>query len=90
MLLKLRMIVEGGIKTTVVFFVGGCTYTEIAALRWVGRQNRGIVPCLSFNVYMTKLMLGRKLLIATTGIISGASLVENIANLGKVVGTSIQ
>ncbi|KAJ7216787.1 Sec1-like protein [Mycena haematopus] len=29
--------------TTVVFFLGGCTYTEIAALRWVGRQNRGIV-----------------------------------------------
>ncbi|KAF7347391.1 hypothetical protein MVEN_01494900 [Mycena venus] len=28
-------------STTVVFFLGGCTYTEIAALRWVGRQNRG-------------------------------------------------
>ncbi|KAK0465485.1 Sec1-like protein [Desarmillaria tabescens] len=27
--------------TTVVFFLGGCTYTEIAALRWVGRQNQG-------------------------------------------------
>ncbi|KAF8910066.1 Sec1-like protein [Gymnopilus junonius] len=27
--------------TMVVFFLGGCTYTEIAALRWVGRQNRG-------------------------------------------------
>ncbi|KAF8921146.1 Sec1-like protein [Mucidula mucida] len=27
--------------TTVVFFLGGCTYTEIAALRWVARQNRG-------------------------------------------------
>jgi hypothetical protein len=27
--------------TTVVFFLGGCTYTEIAALRWVSRQNRG-------------------------------------------------
>ncbi|RDX51187.1 Sec1-like protein [Lentinus brumalis] len=27
--------------TTVVFFLGGCTYTEIAALRWVGRQNKG-------------------------------------------------
>ncbi|KIY46295.1 Sec1-like protein [Fistulina hepatica ATCC 64428] len=29
------------VTTTVVFFLGGCTYTEIAALRWVGRQNRG-------------------------------------------------
>ena len=27
--------------TTVVFFLGGCTYTEIAALRWVERQNKG-------------------------------------------------
>lgn len=27
--------------TTVVFFLGGCTYTEIAALRWVSRQNKG-------------------------------------------------
>ena len=28
--------------TTVVFFLGGCTYTEIAALRWVGRQTVGM------------------------------------------------
>ncbi|KAF5384914.1 hypothetical protein D9615_001128 [Tricholomella constricta] len=54
---------------TVVFFLGGCTYTEIAALRWVGRQNRG-----------------RKFLIATTGIISGASIVDGIAGVAKAVG----
>ncbi|KAF8841902.1 ATP binding protein [Paxillus ammoniavirescens] len=52
--------------TTIVFFLGGCTYTEIAALRWVSRQNRG-----------------RKFLIATTGIVSGASLMKSIANDGK-------
>ncbi|KAF8625204.1 hypothetical protein AX15_005509 [Amanita polypyramis BW_CC] len=40
----------GGTRTTVVFFIGGCTYTEIAALRWVGRQNPGAVICLAFNV----------------------------------------
>ncbi|EGO31072.1 hypothetical protein SERLADRAFT_359168, partial [Serpula lacrymans var. lacrymans S7.9] len=56
--------------TTVVFFLGGCTYTEIAALRWVSRQNRG-----------------RKFLIATTGIVSGSSLVESIAGVGKTVGS---
>ncbi|KAF9486502.1 Sec1-like protein [Pholiota conissans] len=50
--------------TTVVFFLGGCTYTEIAALRWVGRQNRG-----------------RNFLIATTGIISGASIIDGIAGI---------
>ncbi|KAF9225343.1 ATP binding protein, partial [Gyrodon lividus] len=55
--------------TTVVFFLGGCTYTEIAALRWVSRQNRG-----------------RKFLIATTGIVSGASLMKSIANYGKGPG----
>ena len=27
--------------TSVVFFLGGCTYTEIAALRWAGRQTQG-------------------------------------------------
>lgn len=55
--------------TTVVFFLGGCTYTEIAALRWVGRQNKG-----------------RKFLIVTTGIISGTSIVDSIAGLGKSAG----
>ncbi|PPQ71647.1 hypothetical protein CVT24_007838 [Panaeolus cyanescens] len=52
--------------TTVVFFLGGCTYTEIAALRWVERQNKG-----------------RKFLIATTGIISGGSIIEGIAGVNS-------
>ncbi|KAH7922796.1 Sec1-like protein [Leucogyrophana mollusca] len=52
--------------TTIVFFLGGCTYTEIAALRWVSRQNRG-----------------RKFLIATTGIVSGGSLIQSIAGVSK-------
>lgn len=26
---------------TVVFFLGGCTFTEIAALRWMSKQNKG-------------------------------------------------
>lgn len=38
--------------TTVVFFLGGCTYTEIAALRWVGRQNRGESLTLDLFVYL--------------------------------------
>jgi len=50
--------------TSIVFFLGGITYAEIAALRFVGKQ------------------LGekRKLVIATTGIISGY----------RVVGTAIE
>lgn len=55
--------------TTVVFFLGGCTYTEIAALRWVGRQSKG-----------------RKFLIATTGIISGNSLIDSIAGVERGAG----
>ncbi|KAI0931375.1 hypothetical protein AcW1_001210 [Taiwanofungus camphoratus] len=57
--------------TTVVFFLGGCTYTEIAALRWVGRQSRG-----------------RKIVVATTGIISGASLIESLAGVERTATNS--
>ncbi|EJD52391.1 ATP binding protein [Auricularia subglabra TFB-10046 SS5] len=49
--------------TTVVFFLGGCTYTEIAALRWMAKQMRG-----------------RRFLIATTGIIKGSSIMEDLAS----------
>jgi len=57
--------------TTVVFFLGGCTYTEIAAIRWVGRQSKG-----------------RKFLIATTGMISGASIIDSISGVGTSAGGS--
>ncbi|KAH9932009.1 Sec1-like protein [Epithele typhae] len=58
--------------TTVVFFLGGCTYTEIAALRWVGRQNKG-----------------RKFLVATTGIISGNSIVDSIVGTTGVMAKDV-
>ncbi|KAF8963846.1 ATP binding protein [Flammula alnicola] len=61
--------------TTIVFFLGGCTYTEIAALRWVGRQNKGNYQCL-----------GRNFLIATTGIISGAGIIDGIAGVTQAAG----
>lgn len=35
--------------TTIVFFLGGCTYTEIAALRWMGRQNRGKLRLIFYS-----------------------------------------
>ncbi|KAH9997774.1 Sec1-like protein [Russula compacta] len=59
------------ITTTVVFFLGGCTYTEIAALRWAGCQTRG-----------------RKFLIATTGMVSGGSIIESIAGVGGAAASS--
>jgi len=57
--------------TTVVFFLGGCTYTEIAALRWAGCQTQG-----------------RKFLIATTGMVSGGSMIESIAGVGRAAASS--
>ncbi|KAG7544250.1 hypothetical protein FFLO_03363 [Filobasidium floriforme] len=32
---------DGGMKTTLVFFLGGCTYTEISAVRWMTSQAQG-------------------------------------------------
>ncbi|WVR08192.1 hypothetical protein IAU60_005238 [Kwoniella sp. DSM 27419] len=54
---------EGRTITTVVFFLGGCTFTEIAALRWLSKQ-----------------AVGRKFLIATTGIINGNTLLESLGD----------
>ncbi|KAJ7070547.1 Sec1-like protein [Mycena amicta] len=50
--------------TTVVFFLGGCTYTEIAALRWVGRQNRG----RRFLVATTGIINGNSLFESISGV----------------------
>lgn len=55
-----------GPKTSIVFFLGGVTYAEIAALRFVSEQ--------------LEASSGRKLVIGTTGILSG----------GRVVGSAIE
>lgn len=52
-----------GPKTTLVFFLGGVTYAEIAALRFVGRQ-------------LEKGGEGRKLVVCTTGIVGGRKVVD--------------
>jgi vacuolar protein sorting-associated protein 33A len=46
---------------TLVFFIGGCTHAEIAAVRWLGRNESP----------------PRDYLIATTHVINGASLMES-------------
>ncbi|KAJ7492146.1 Sec1-like protein [Mycena latifolia] len=50
--------------TTVVFFLGGCTYTEIAALRWVGRQNRG----RKFLIATTGIVNGNSIVESISGV----------------------
>ncbi|KZT34809.1 ATP binding protein [Sistotremastrum suecicum HHB10207 ss-3] len=52
--------------TTIVFFLGGCTFAEIAALRWMTKQSKG-----------------RRYVIATTGIISGRSLIESLGSINS-------
>ncbi len=73
--------------TTVVFFLGGCTYTEIAALRWVARQNRGLyfIPIKKSEAH--KFCLGRKFIVATTGIVSASSLIDGVAGIAKSGGS---
>lgn len=50
----------GGVKTVFVMFLGGITFTEIAALRFIARQESE----------------RRRIMICTTGIISGKRMVE--------------
>ncbi|KAJ7103057.1 Sec1-like protein [Mycena belliarum] len=54
--------------TTVVFFLGGCTYTEIAALRWVGRQNRG----RKFLIATTGIVNGNSIIESISGVARSA------------------
>ncbi|KAF3905578.1 hypothetical protein AA313_de0207602 [Arthrobotrys entomopaga] len=59
---RARMILDGQSekKVTVVFFLGGITYTEISALRWIAKQEQG----------------RRQIVIATTGIINGNKIIQ--------------
>ncbi|KAK6541217.1 hypothetical protein TWF694_008584 [Orbilia ellipsospora] len=59
---RARMILDGQNekKVTVVFFLGGITYTEISALRWIAQQEEG----------------RRQIIIATTGIINGNKIIQ--------------
>jgi hypothetical protein len=51
-----------GPKVTIVFFLGGITYAEIAALRFISKQ--------------LEESMGRSILIATTGIVSGKRIID--------------
>ncbi|KAH7338863.1 Sec1-like protein [Rhizoctonia solani] len=55
-----------GGTTTMVFFIGGCTFTEVAALRWMGKQIKG----RNFLIGTSGMINGSTLLdgLAATGI----------------------
>ncbi|KAH9178834.1 Sec1-like protein [Lactarius sanguifluus] len=65
----------------VVFFLGGCTYTEIAALRWAGRQTQG----RKFLIGTTGIVSGGSMIesIAGTGRAVASSKEANLAAAEK-------
>jgi vacuolar protein sorting-associated protein 33A len=71
---KSALIGSAAWKTIVVMFLGGLTFTEVAALRFLGKK-------------LEEMGLRRKILICTTGVISGRSVMEEVIEkeaLGKV------
>ncbi|PGH01956.1 hypothetical protein AJ80_08938 [Polytolypa hystricis UAMH7299] len=58
---------SGGIKTVFIFFLGGITFTEIAALRFIARQE----------------MSRRRIVICTTNIISGSRMMKTAIETGN-------
>lgn len=62
--------------TSVVFFLGGCTYTEIAALRWAGCQTQG----RKFLIATTGMVNGGSMIESIAGV-GGAAAGSKEANL---------
>ncbi|MCJ1310924.1 hypothetical protein MMC25_004592 [Agyrium rufum] len=59
---------QGGKKTIIVMFLGGVTYTEIAALRFIAKQEEA----------------KRRILICTTGIVSGNRMIDVAVEKGDL------
>ncbi|KZO91497.1 Sec1-like protein [Calocera viscosa TUFC12733] len=76
---KVDLLPKGHSTTTVVFFLGGCTYTEIAALRWMSRQTRGTWTSVPSRAVSDDDWAGRKYLICTTSIVNGSSLIDSLS-----------
>ena len=62
----------GNRKTVVVMFLGGITFTEIAALRFVGKQLEEEAGSSG----------GRKILICTTGMVGGREMMDAVVEKG--------
>jgi vacuolar protein sorting-associated protein 33A len=57
-------------KVSLVFFLGGCTYTEITAVRFIA-QREGVARSSLYSQ-----ALGKRIIIATTGIINGKMMIH--------------
>ena len=83
---KARALLSGGgeKKTVFVVFVGGITFTEIAALRFIAKQEEGsskypssLIGPTNFRVLTERLLIARRnIVICTTSIISGGKMME--------------
>lgn len=83
---------NGERKTVVVVFVGGITYTEIAALRFIARKEEGkqFTSPLNDFVLMSLETARRNIIICTTSIISGNKMMDTAietGGFGKAVNT---
>ncbi len=65
---------NGGQKTVFVVFVGGITFSEVAALRFIAKKEEGVHPSLTWSCSRANrrcLTARRNIVICTTSIISG-------------------
>ena len=76
---KVRSLLTGGgeKKTIIVAFLGGITFTEIAALRFIAKREDGMIDSLSSSRSANFSELARKqIIICTTSIISGNRMMD--------------
>lgn len=84
---------SGDKKTVIVVFLGGITFTEIAALRFIANKEEGTLSRPSLDLKLTKAhqYTGRRdIIICTTSVISGNKIIEAAIEKGKFGTCSIE
>jgi hypothetical protein len=91
---KARALLTGSGEKKIVFvvFLGGITFTEIAALRFIAKQEEGTLKFLSpFNPYANAFTSARKrIIICTTSIISGNKMMDAAIEKGSLGKSTAQ
>jgi vacuolar protein sorting-associated protein 33A len=83
---KARALLTGGgeKKTIIVAFMGGITFTEIAALRFIAKREDGMIEHLSHRFNANFIETARKqIIICTTSIISGNRMMDAAIETGQ-------
>src|SRR5262249_34070456 len=95
---KARALLSGGTdqKTGFVVFVGGITFTEIAALRFIAKKEEGAPPPLSTSLQRTGQanvhfgLARRNIVMCTTSIISGNEMMAAAIERGSFARENTQ